>query len=145
MTITRKLNRSLLLGSLALAAAGLVSQPISGQAQDQDKGATKLMWSKPVKTAAAIESRQPGEAAAMSCPKCQDTQATVVEMSFKAVTPEVKRTATAHLCSGCTTKIVPHGGKQEAKVVHVCKSSSSEKATCCATNPGAAHTEGMAK
>ena len=145
MTLIRNMNRSILLGSLALAVAGLVSLPVSGHAQDQEKGATKLMWSKPIKTAADIGALKPGDIVTMSCPKCQNSQAAVVEMSFKAVTPDAKQTATVHLCPGCTTKIVPQGGKQEAKVVHVCKSCGSEKVTCCAIKPGVAPTEGMAK
>jgi len=145
MTLIRNLNRSILLGSLVLAVAGFVFLPVSGRAQDQEKGATKLMWSKPIKTAADIAALQPGDMVTMSCPKCQNSQTVVVEKSFKATVPDAKQTVTTHLCPGCTTKIVPQGGKQDAKVVHVCNSCGSEKVSCCAIKPGAAPTEGMSK
>lgn len=139
-----KIIRNLLFASLTAAVLGLIA-PVPGAAQDAEKGATRLMWSKPIKTATDIEALQPGDMVSMSCPKCHNMQAVVVEKSFKATVPDAKSTVTLHLCPGCTTKIVPQGGKRDAKVVHVCNSCGSDKVNCCAIKPGAAPTEGMSK
>ena len=139
-----KTIRNILLAGLTVVAVSLLSAPAISQAQEA-KGATKLMWSKPITTAADVAALQPGDMVVMSCPKCQNSQAVVVEKSFKATVPDAKQTVTTHLCPSCTTKIVPQGGKQDAKVVHVCNSCGSEKVSCCAVKPGSAPTEGMSK
>ncbi len=134
MKVINRLNRHLASAGLALAVLGLLATPAFSQAQE--KGSTKLLWSKPVKTVADVQALEPGDMVSMSCPKCQNVQTVVVEKSFKATVPDEKKTVTTHLCPGCTTKIRPVGGKQEAKVTHVCNGCGSEKVTCRAIKPG---------
>jgi hypothetical protein len=143
MKAINRINRCLASAGLALAVLGLIATPAFGQ--DQEKGATKLLWSKPVKTVADVQALEPGDMVSMSCPKCQNVQTVVVEKSFKATVPDQKKIVTTHLCPGCTTKIRPVGGKQEAKVTHVCNGCGSEKVSCCAIKPGATPSPGMEK
>jgi hypothetical protein len=143
MKLIRNLNRYLTIAGLALAAVGILANPNTIQAQSKGDGAGKLVWSKPIATAADIQSLEAGDIVSMSCPKCKTSQAVVVEKSFKATVPDATKTVTTHLCPGCTTKIVPQGGKQEAKIVHVCNACGSENISCCAIKPGAAPTPGM--
>jgi len=139
------LYRYLVVAGLALAALSFLVNPGVTRAQSKGDGAAKLIWSKPINTVADIQALKPGDIISMSCPKCTNTVAVVVEKSFKAVVPDAKHTVTTHLCPGCNTKIVPLGGKLEAKVVHVCSSCGSEDVRCCAIKPGAAPTEWMVK
>jgi hypothetical protein len=143
MKVINRLNRHLASAGLALAVLGLLATPAFSQAQE--KGATKLLWSKPVKTVADVQALEPGDMVSMSCPKCQNVQTVVVEKSFKATVPDAKKTVTTHLCPGCSTKIRPVGGKREAKVIHACNGCGSEKVTCCAIKPGTTPSPDMEK
>jgi hypothetical protein len=145
MPLFQKLHRSIFLGSLALAAAGLVSLPVAGHAQDQEKGATKLLWNQPIATASDVQALQPGAPAAMSCPKCKNSHAVVVEKSFKATVPDATAPVSTHLCPNCTTTIVPQGGQRDAKVVHACNAARSATTSCCASKPSVTATEGLSK
>jgi hypothetical protein len=86
-----------------------------------------------------------GDTIIMSCPKCRDTYATVVEKTFKAVKPGELKTVTIHLCSACDTKMVTKGhGKQAHDVlVHTCKACGSKDVSCCVMKKGGGVTPGM--
>ena len=130
MKITRNLNRSLQLASFALAAA-FFALPLAGHAQDQEKGATKLMRGQVVATGA--QAQQPGDTTVMCCPMCKNSPGVVVDKSLKANVPDTKSPVTVHQCGDCTTKVVARGGKTEAKTVHSCQANASDKGNCCAS------------
>jgi predicted RNA-binding Zn-ribbon protein involved in translation (DUF1610 family) len=129
--------------TLLLALAGLAWLPAAGFAQE--KGATKLMQLKPIQTTADLKAVEPDDTVVMSCPKCKDSWATVVEKTGKAVQPEIKHQVLRHECPGCANTIVTegHGKAKTDKVVHVCKQCGSKDAFCCVMKKGAGPTPGM--
>jgi hypothetical protein len=137
MKFIRNLNRSLLLGGLALAAAGLVSLPLAGLAQ-AEKGASKLMWTQPGTPASYSPAPAVVSGSAMSCPMCKTRQSVVVEKSFKATVPDTRTTVTETQCGSCATRIVTQGGKRDSKVERVCSEMGSMKASCCGSPSTAA-------
>ena len=130
----------------ALAIAGLLALPTFTFAQEQ-KGAEKLMQLQKINTVKALQSVEAGDTIIMSCPKCKDTYATVVEKTFKAVKPEELKTMNIHLCAACDTKIVTTGQGKAAvdTVVHTCKTCGSEDVSCCVMKKGGGPTAGMEK
>ena len=128
----------------ALAVAGLMSLPTFAFAQE--KGAAKLIQLKPIETDADAEAVQSGDMVVMSCPKCKDSWATIVEKPSKtgAATSAV---VARHDCPGCEHKFVTegHGKAKTDKLVHVCKKCGSEEAFCCVMKKGAGATGGMGK
>ena len=140
-----KISRTLTLAALAVAVAALVSAPIAMLAQKQGDGAAKLIQLKPVQTVEDLEKVEAGDVVVMSCPKCKDTYASVVEKSFKGATGDTLRTTKIHLCSTCDTKIVTKGQGKAAKdvLVHTCKTCGSEDVSCCVMKKGDVHTAGM--
>jgi hypothetical protein len=143
MKTVKNICQCIVVAGLALAAVGFVSVPISAQAQQ--KGAEKLMQLPKINTVEALQSLEPGDTIVMSCPKCKDTYATVVEKSFKGVKGDEQKTVTVHLCSACETKLVTkgHGRSAETVVVHTCKACGSKDVSCCAMKKGAGPTKGM--
>jgi hypothetical protein len=127
----------------ALAIAGLMSLPTFTFAQE--KGAEKLMQLQKINTVQALQSVEAGDTIIMSCPKCKDTYATVVEKTFKAVKPEELKTIKIHLCSMCDTKIVTKGQGKAAvdTLVHTCKTCGSKDVSCCVMKKGGGPTAGM--
>jgi hypothetical protein len=121
----------------------LVWLPVTGFAQE--KGATKLMQLKPIQTPADLKAVEPGDTVVMSCPKCKDSWATVVEKTGKAVQPEIQHQVLRHECPGCSNTIVTegHGKAKTDKVVHVCKQCGSKDAFCCVMKKGSGPTPGM--
>jgi len=140
MKAQNNLCRFIVVVVLGLAAVGLISAPSTARAQG--KGASKLM---PVKTVEDLQNVQKGDILLMSCPKCKDTYATVVEKSFKGMKREELETVVIHLCPSCETKIVTTGpGKsKQDKLVHSCKTCGSEDAFCCVMKKGTGPTPGM--
>lgn len=128
--------------SLMVAIAGLVWLPSS--AFSQEKGAQKLMK---IQTVEDVQKLDAGDTVIMSCPKCKESYATVVEKTFKTAKPEELRKVAIHLCPGCESKIVTKGTGKQAKdeLVHSCKSCGSEDVTCCAMKKNASSTKGMEK
>jgi hypothetical protein len=106
-------------------------------------GASQLM--KQVKTVEDLQSIEAGDTLVMSCPKCKDSYAKVVEKSFKGMNREELETVVTHLCPTCDTKIVAVGpGKSKMdKLSHTCKACGSEDAFCCVIKKGGAPTSGM--
>jgi hypothetical protein len=134
------LCRFIVVAAFALSALG-VTWPARTLAAE-GKGASKLM---PVKTVGDLQTVEKGDILVMSCPKCKDTYATVVEKSFKGMKREELETVVIHLCPSCETKIVTTGpGKFKTdKLVHACKTCGSEDVTCCLMKKNGGTTKGM--
>ena len=129
----------------ALAIAGLMSLPTFTFAEE--KGATKLVQLKPIETVADAEAVKPGDMVVMSCPKCKDSWATIVEKPTKTGAAANSAVVARHDCPGCEHKFVAegHGKAKTDKLVHVCKKCGSEDAFCCVMKKGAGPTAGMEK
>lgn len=123
---------------LAIAALTWLPSPV----QAQEKGAQKLIK---IQTVEDLQNVDAGDTIVMTCPKCKDTYAQVMEKSFKGAKPEELKTVTLHLCSNCNTKIVTQGVGKQAKdtLVHTCKTCGSEEVSCCAMKKGSHPTPGM--
>ena len=125
------------LGRLALVVAlfAMVCAPITIYAQE--KGATKLLK---LDTVQSLKAVQPGDTVVMTCPKCQDSYAAVVDKSFKGAKPEELKTSQIHLCPTCETKIVTKGEGKAAKdtLVHTCKMCGSQDVSCYLMKKGGA-------
>jgi hypothetical protein len=143
MKTVKNLCQCIVVASLALAGAGLLSAPASARAQQKE--AEKLMPSKPLTTVAAVQPAKAGDRIAMCCPSCKDTSATVVEKSFKGANQDEVKTVKTHLCSACETKRISQGhGKMASEVVvHTCTACGSKDLSCCATQKGSGPTPGM--
>jgi hypothetical protein len=128
-----------------MAIAGLALLPSSALAQE--KGASKLIQLKPIKTVADAEAVAPGDTMVMSCPKCKNTWVTVIEKPAKGGGKDEEKTFISHGCPGCESKIVTEGtGKQAKDVVkHVCMKCGSEEMSCCVIKKGELKTSGMEK
>ena len=141
------ISRNLACGIAVLAITSVLSLPTFVSAQEQVKGAQKLLQLNAIKTVADAEAVQAGDMVVMSCPKCKDSWVTIVEPATKTgVKPETKVIA-RHECPGCQHKIVTegHGKAKTDKIVHICKQCGSEDAFCCVMKKGAGPTPGMEK
>lgn len=129
----------------ALAIAGLAWLP--GFVLAQEKGATKLMQLKPIKTVADAQAVEDGDTMVMSCPKCKNSWVTVVEAPTKTGAKPDSRVVERHDCPGCEHKnvTVGHGKAKTDKVIHTCKMCGSEDAFCCVMKKGEGPTRGMEK
>jgi hypothetical protein len=125
MTNVRK---CLVSSGLALIVAAWAFVPSSTLAQE--KGAQRLMKIQKVED---LQSLDKGDVIVMSCPKCKDTYAQVVEQTYKTVKPEELKDVAIHLCSTCDTTIKTKGRGKEATdtLVHTCKTCGSHDVTCC--------------
>jgi hypothetical protein len=128
----------------ALALGSLLYAPLAGSAQ-APKGGEQLMQLPKINTVEALRTVAAGDTIVMSCPKCKDTYATVVEKSFKGANQEELKNVTVHLCSACDTKMVTKGHGKSAKdvLVHTCKACGSKDVSCCVMKRGVAPTPGM--
>ena len=142
MKETIQICKRLASSSLALVIAASVWLP--GPAMAQEKGAQKLTK---VQTIEDLQNLDVGDIVVMSCPKCKDSYAQVVDKNYKAVKPEELKNVTIHLCSSCDTRLVTKGAGKYAKetLVHTCKACGSEDVTCCAMKKGSLPTKGMEK
>jgi hypothetical protein len=129
----------------ALTIAGLMILPTFAFAQE--KGATKIVQLKPLQTVADAEAVKPGDMVVMSCPKCKDSWATIVEKPTKTGASANSAVVARHECPGCEHKYLSegHGKAKTDKLVHVCKKCGSEDAFCCVMKKGAGPTLGMEK
>ena len=111
-------------------------------AMAQEKGATKLIK---LQTAEDLQQVEAGDTIVMSCPKCKDTNTTVVTKSLKGMQPEEIKTVVKHLCPTCSTSIKTEGMGKNAKsvLVHTCNSCGSEDVSCCLMKKGGGPTPGM--
>lgn len=145
MTTINQTSGNLTSHLAALAIAGLMSLPTFAFAQE--KGATKLTQLKPIATVADAAAVKQGDLVVMSCPKCKDSWATIVEKPTKTGAAANTTVVTRHDCPGCEHKFVTegHGKAKTDKLVHVCKQCGSEDAFCCVMKKGAGPTPGMEK
>ena len=147
MKTINQISRNLGFSVAVLTIVGLLSLPAFVTAQEQIKGAQKLMQLNAIKTVADAEAVQAGDMVVMSCPKCKNSWVTIVEPATKTgAKPETKVIA-RHECPGCQHKIVTegHGKAKTDKIVHICKQCGSEDAFCCVMKKGAGPTPGMEK
>lgn len=111
--------------SFALAIALVAA--FTATASAQEKGATKLLQSKPTQTVAS-------ETATMSCPQCKDSVMTIVEKPTKTGAKATTSTVVRHECPGCkhafTTK--GHGKAKVTSLTQACTLDGGKDATCCA-------------
>ncbi|MDE3066206.1 MAG: hypothetical protein KGJ60_01500 [Verrucomicrobiota bacterium] len=98
-----------------------------------------------VQTVEDLQKLDVGDIIVMSCPKCKESYAQVVEKTYKSVKPEELKNVTIHLCSTCDTRVVTKGIGKRAKavLVHTCKMCGSKNVTCFAIKKGSLRTEGM--
>lgn len=147
MKVINHISRNLTGCCVALAVASLMALPMLAPAQEQVKGAQKLMQLNAIKTVADAEAVQAGDMVVMSCPKCKDSWVTIIEPPTKTgAKPETKVVA-RHECPGCEHKFVTegHGKAKSGKLVHICKQCGSEDAFCCVMKKGFGPTPGMEK
>ena len=125
---------------LALAVFGLLSAPTAARAQM--KGAQRLMK---IQTVEDLQHVEKGDIIVMSCPKCKETYAQVVDKSLKGLKAGETKNVPIHLCDKCDTKIVTQGTGKQAKdtLVHSCKECGSEDVSCCLMKKNAGVTKGM--
>ena len=135
-----KTSKCLANTAFVLTIAALAWLPNSVLAQE--KGAQKLMK---IQTTEDLQKLDVGDTIIMSCPKCKESYATVVEKSFKTAKPDELKTIATHLCPSCDTKVVTTGTGKMAKdtLVHTCKTCGSQEVSCCAMKKGGATTTGM--
>jgi hypothetical protein len=143
MNVRKSLIGSVLGTSLALAMAFVLGS--TGTTLAQEKGAETLMRLQSIRTVQDLQSLDKGDTVIMSCPKCKDSTATVVEKTFKTVKPEEFKIVTIHLCPSCETKVVTKGHGKQAKdvLVHTCKTCGSKEVSCCVIKKGTGATAGM--
>jgi hypothetical protein len=144
MNTINQLCRSAVQLGFAVAVGSLLCAPLAGSAQ-APKGAEELIKLKSINTVEALQSVEAGDTIVMSCPKCKDTYATVVEKSFKGAEQDQLKIVAVHLCSACDTKIVTkgHGKSAETTLVHTCKSCGSPDVSCCVMKKSTSPTLGM--
>src|SRR5215831_6094899 len=128
MKIMNPYSRRILCITLALAAIAFISAPFAARAQM--KGAQRLMK---LQTTEDLQQVEKGDTIIMSCPKCKETYAQVVDKSLKGLKAGEMKNVPIHLCDKCDTKIVTQGTGKQAKdtLVHSCKSCGSEDVSCC--------------
>jgi hypothetical protein len=116
---------------------------IPSLAMAQEKGATQLIK---LTTVQDLQQVDKGDTVVMSCPKCKDTNTTVVAKSFKGMQPAEVNQMVKHLCPTCTTTIKTDGIGKNAKatLVHTCNSCGSDDVSCCLMKKDGGPTAGMA-
>jgi hypothetical protein len=125
---------------LALAVLGLLSAPTAARAQM--KGAQRLMK---LQTVEDLQHVEKGDIIVMSCPKCKETYAQVVDKSLKGLKAGEMKDVPIHLCDKCDTKIVTQGSGHQAKdtLVHSCKECGTQDVSCCLMKKNGGATKGM--
>ena len=125
---------------LALGLLGVLSAPTAAFAQM--KGAQRLMK---LQTVEDLQHVEKGDILVMSCPKCKETYAQVVDKSLKGLKAGEMKNVPIHLCDRCDTKIVTQGTGHQAKdsLVHSCKDCGSQEVSCCLLKKNAGATKGM--
>jgi hypothetical protein len=125
---------------LRVTCMGLALAPCAAFAQM--KGAQRLMK---LQTVADLQHVEKGDIIVMSCPKCKETYAQVVDKSLKGLKAGEMKNVPIHLCNKCDTKIVTQGTGKQAKdtLVHSCKECGSEDVSCCLMKKNGGATKGM--
>jgi hypothetical protein len=126
----------------ALALLTIISAPSTVSAQIQMKPAQKLMK---VQTIDDLQKVEAGDIIIMSCPKCKETYAQVVDKSLKGMKAGELKKVPIHLCGTCETSIVTQGTGHQAKdaLVHTCKTCGSQDVSCCVMKKNGGVTKGM--
>lgn len=147
MKSINQISRNLARSFAVLTVASLLSLPTLSFAQEQVKGAQKLIQLNAIKTVADAQAVQAGDMVVMSCPKCKNSWVTVVEPATKTGVKAETKVVARHECPGCQHKWVTegHGKAKTDKLVHVCKQCGSEDAFCCVMKKGDGPTPGMEK
>ena len=117
---------------------------ISGLANAQEKGATKLLRL----SGTLVEPKSaPSDYKPMSCAKCKDEYVKRVDWTARGANkPTI--TVARHLCEGCGNNWVVsgHGKAKTSTASHTCTSCGAESLACCSTTKsGVAVTKGMEK
>ena len=125
---------------LALAVLGILSAPAAAFAQV--KGAQRLMK---LQTVEDLQHVEKDDIIVMSCPKCKETYAQVVDKSLKGLKAGEMKNVPIHLCDKCDTKIVTQGTGKQAKdtLVHSCRECGSQDVSCCLLKKHGGATKGM--
>jgi hypothetical protein len=139
---TNRINTLARLCGLTIALASFAG--ISGIANAQEKGATKLLllsgrWVTPK---VELSDYKP-----MSCAKCKDESVRRVDWNARGANKPVI-TVGRHLCEGCGNKwaVSGHGKAATSRALHTCTSCGTETLACCSTSKsGVAATKGMEK
>ena len=121
-------SRGIIYISLGLAVMTFVSAPSAALAQI--KGAERLMK---LQTVEDLQHVEKGDTLIMSCSKCKETYAQVIDKSLKGLKTGEMKNVPIHLCGKCDTRIVTQGTGKQAKdtLVHSCKDCGSEDVSCC--------------
>jgi hypothetical protein len=129
-------NSARKLFACSIAAFLLEAAPISVLAQE--KGAERLVKLHRLHSAADGQKVQAGDAVVMSCSKCKDTWAKVVQPPGRGGRQELA-TVQRHECPGCGTRIETQGaGKQATSTIkHVSTRCGSADAQCAVMKKGA--------
>lgn len=132
-TITH-ISRNLTLGFAVLTIASLALLPALTSAQEQVKGAQKLIQLNASKTVADAKAVPANQTAAMSCSQCQDSTVTITERPTKTGAKPNSYTVARHECPGCKNTVATsgHGKAAVQTVTHTCSLSGTEGAACCA-------------
>jgi len=140
MKTIKQYSRRIACTGLVLAVLGIVSAPTTALAQM--KGAQRLMK---LQTVEDLQHVEVGDTIIMSCPKCKDTYAQVVDKSLKGLKAGELKNVPVHLCDKCETKIVTQGTGKQAKetLAHSCKDCGSEDVSCCLMKKHGGATKGM--
>lgn len=131
MKSIKRNSRNLTSYIAALVIASIMALPMF--AQDQVKGATKLLQLNSIKTVADAEAVKAGDSVITSCPKCKTSWVTIVTPPTKTGAKAETLVEARHDCPGCEHKFVSegHGKMKTDKILHVCKMCGSEDAFCC--------------
>lgn len=135
-------NRLARLCGLTITLALLAG--MSGMANAQEKGATKLLRL----GGTLIEPRSSAsDSKPMSCLKCKDEYVSRVDWSARGASKPTVLVA-KHLCEGCanTLAVSGHGKAKTTTTLHSCSSCGAESLACCSTSKsGVATTTDMEK
>jgi hypothetical protein len=119
--------------AILFAFAGLVALPTTGVAEN--KGGNQILALASRQSSETPRGQQPTVSTSVSCPKCKDSWASVVEKTGKAVQPEVRHEVQRHECSGCndTTVTKGHGKAAATEAMHTCSLGEKQNTSCCVT------------
>lgn len=134
MKTINHIPRHLTVGFAVLTIASLALLPGLTSAQEQVKGAQKLIQLNVSKTVAGVKAVPALKAAVMSCSKCKETTATITERPTKTGAKPNSYTVARHECPGCKNTVATsgHGKTAVQTVTHTCSLSGAAGAICCA-------------
>ena len=130
MKALNHLRNSVVLGCLTLGIAGVLAPNLT---LAEGKGAAKLMF--PASTSSTQAQASAENRGLMSCTRCTDGYAKVIDASAKGMRAGSVTRVAVHMCPACETKIASVGaGKAKVdKVTHSCGTSAAEVSCCMAS------------